>query len=138
LFPFGGPPHQPFVRWALGCGRVWQSPVGLLVHDVAGLMLSFRGALAFSHKLALPEHPANPPCATCAERPCLSACPVAALTPDGYAVAKCHAYLETPKGHDCLSGGCQVRTACPVSRSYGRLAEQSAHHMKYFHKKADP
>jgi epoxyqueuosine reductase len=134
LFPFGGPPYQPFVSWALKTGRVWSSPVSLMVHDTAGLFLSFRGALAFHERLALPPTPPSP-CATCVDRPCLTACPAAALTGAGYDLPICHAFLDTAAGEDCMSQGCAVRRACPVSRRYGRLAEQSAHHMRHFHRK---
>lgn len=133
LFPFGGPPYQPFVTWALATGRVWQSPVSLMVHDVAGLFLSFRGALAFDAHIALPPTPKAPPCEGCA-RPCLTACPAGALTAEGYDLAACHAYLDQPEGRDCMTQGCAVRRSCPTSQSYGRLARQSAHHMRHFHK----
>ena len=46
LFPFGGAPYHPFYQWALRTGRVWDSPVRLLVQAEQGLMVSFRGALA--------------------------------------------------------------------------------------------
>ncbi len=134
LFPFGGPPYQPFVSWALRTGRVWQSPVSLMVHDVAGLFLSFRGALAFEVEITLPDHPGASPCDTCDAKPCLMACPAGALTPERYDVVACHAWLDMPQGQECLSGGCLVRRACPASQTYGRLAEQSAHHMRSFHK----
>jgi len=134
LFPFGGPPYQPFVSWALACGRVWQSPVSLMIHDDAGLFLSFRGALAFAERLDLPALVGNSPCETCADKPCLTACPANALTPESYNVPTCHAWLDEKRGKTCLEGGCLVRRACPVSQSYGRLAEQSAHHMRHFHK----
>lgn len=132
VFPFGGPPYAPFQRWAKATGRAWESPVRLLVHDVAGLMVSYRGALALKERLDLP--PAGPrPCDTCAA-PCLSACPAGALTGAGYDVPACHAFLDSLPGQDCLTGGCHVRRACPLSQSYGRVAEQSAHHMRQFHK----
>ncbi|MBE0452907.1 MAG: ferredoxin [Roseovarius sp.] len=130
LFPFGGPPWQPFTTWARRSGRAWQSPVGLLVHDVAGLMVSYRGALAFAHALDLPPATASP-CETCAARPCLSACPVDALKPGGYDVPACKTDLER-SGNDCMSRGCAVRRACPVSQGYGRQEAQSAFHMGYF------
>ena len=132
IFPSDGPPYAPFFRWALVSGRAWASPVGMLVHAEAGLMISFRGAvrIAGAH-LPLPR-PAPNPCESCAERPCRTACPVDALSPGGYAVAACRAYLETPPGADCLSRGCAARRACPVSRSYGRLEAQSAFHMRAF------
>ena len=130
-FPFGGPPYHPYYRWALRTGQVWESPVRLLVHATQGLMVSFRGALALRSQIDLPASPK--PCDTCA-RPCLSACPADALTGAGYDVPTCHDFLNQPQGADCLSSGCHVRRACPVSQAYARLPEQSAYHMSRFHK----
>lgn len=134
LFPFGGPPYQPFISWGFRTGRIWQSPISLMIHDSAGLFLSFRGALAFAEKIDLPPVPAASPCETCTDRPCITACPAAALTEAGYDLDGCHDWLDAPSGKDCLNSGCIVRRACPVSRTYGRLEEQSAHHMRFFHK----
>ena len=131
LFPFGGPPYQPFYSWALRTGRVWDSPVKLLVHATQGLMVSFRGALALKQVLPLPA-PAVQPCATCA-KPCLTACPATALTGAGYDVARCHAHLDQPAGADCLNGGCLVRSTCPAGAGYARMPSQSAYHMRQFH-----
>lgn len=132
LFPFGGPPWHPFHQWALRTGRVWDSPVRLLVHSDQGLMVSFRGALALKEALDLPG-PDPQPCNGC-ERPCLTACPVGALGGAGYDVPACHAFLDTAAGQDCMDRGCAVRRACPVSQSYARLPEQSAYHMRRFHR----
>ncbi len=134
ILPSDGPPYAPFYRWALRTGRVWASPVQLLVHDRAGLMVSFRGALALPERLDLPMPPKASPCETCNGRPCLSACPTGALTVEGYDVPACHAFLDTSGGQDCLSSGCRVRRACPLSQAYGRLPEQSAYHMRLFHR----
>ncbi len=133
LFPFSGPPWHPFISWAKRSGRAWESPVRFLVHDRAGLMVSFRGALGLEARIDLPDPPASSPCATCAERPCLTACPVGALSAQGYDTGRCHDYLDTAPGEDCMDRGCAVRRACPASRSYGRLTEQSAWHMRRFH-----
>ena len=130
FFPFGGPPWQPFLQWALESGRAHVSPVGLLVHDSAGLMVSFRGALGFRERIALPPPPPNP-CNTCENRPCLSACPVDALRPDGYEMSACKTDLDRPE-NDCLSKGCAVRRVSPVSQHHGRREEQSAFHMRAF------
>ena len=133
VFPFGGPPYAPFLTWARASGAAWDSPVGMLVHAEAGLMVSYRGAVVFEVELPLPARPATAPCVTC-DRPCLTACPVKALGgPGGYDVAACHAFLDTEAGQDCLTQGCRARRACPVSRSFGRDPAQSAFHMKAFH-----
>ena len=132
LFPFGGPPWQPFYAMALRTGRVWDSPVRILVQAEQGLMVSFRGALALRQEVDLPT-PVPRPCDTCA-KPCLAACPVAALTGDGYDVPACHRYLDKESGQDCMNFGCAVRRACPLSESYARLSAQSAYHMGQFHK----
>lgn len=133
-FPFGGPPYHPFYQWALRSGRAFASPVTLLVHDRAGLMVSYRGAIALRERLDLPPAPATSPCASCAGQPCRAACPPGALTQAGYDVPACHRFLDTSAGSGCLSDGCAVRRACPLSQAYGRVQEQSAYHMRLFHR----
>ncbi|MCM2563224.1 ferredoxin [Lutimaribacter sp. EGI FJ00015] len=131
VFPFGGPPYEPFLKWALDSGRCHQSPVGMLVHDVAGMMISFRCGLILPG-LANPPDPAPSPCTGCA-RPCVSACPVGALRTDApYDVAACKAHIASPAGSDCRENGCLVRRACPVSQSFGRDTAQSGFHMTAF------
>ena len=134
LFPFGGPPHAPFVDWAQKSGRAFVSPVGMLVHDEVGLMISYRGALHFAVEFDLPPPLATSPCLTCAARPCTVACPVLALRADAaYDLDRCHAFLDTGAGGACMDNGCAVRRACPASAGAGRTAAQSAQHMKAFH-----
>ncbi|MBF9035792.1 ferredoxin [Rhodobacterales bacterium HKCCE2091] len=130
LFPFGGPPWQPFLSWAVRAGTAWRSPVTLLVHGKAGLWVSWRGALALPDVLDLPEPPAAP-CPPCA-KPCLTACPAGALTGAGYDIAACHAWLDTEPGQDCMTNGCAVRRACPAGADFGRRPDQSAFHMRSF------
>jgi epoxyqueuosine reductase len=133
LFPFGGPPLRPFYKWALKTGRCWDSPVRLLVHDTAGLFVSFRGAIALKEAVALPPAPPQP-CDSCAAKPCLTACPPKALTAAGYDLQNCHRFLDTDAGQVCMTTGCAVRGTCPVSLAYARMPEQSAYHMGQFHK----
>lgn len=130
LFPFDGPPWLPFQDWALRSGRAWRSPVAMLVHDRMGLFASWRGALRVPGLLPLP-HPPAPVCDGCA-RPCLGACPAGAIGENSYDTEACRRFLRTPEGEDCLSSGCRVRRACPVSKSCGRLSVQSAWHMRHF------
>lgn len=132
-FPFGGAPWRPFHRWAEKSGEAFASPVGFLVHRRAGLLVSYRGAVGLRERLDLPR-PAATPCADCGARPCLAACPAGALTGAGYDTAACHDWLDGSDGADCLTLGCAVRRACPAGAAYGRLPEQSAWHMRQFHR----
>lgn len=127
LFPSDGPPYPPFIAWAKASGHCWPSPVGLLVHDDAGLFVSYRGAIA------LPDHfdltTGTRPCEDCAA-PCLTACPVGALNASGvYDVAACQAHVHVSP--ECQQG-CLVRRACPVRRNFQRLPIQSSFHMSSF------
>ncbi len=132
-FPFGGPPYAPFIDWALKSGRTFSSPVGALVHDTVGMMISLRGALHFNDEFEIPEATAQSPCTTC-PAPCTTACPVGALNSQSfYDVSACHDHLSTVQGQTCMTGGCLARLACPLSIGAGRNPEQSAHHMKAFH-----
>ncbi|MCC1494150.1 ferredoxin [Cognatishimia sp. F0-27] len=132
VFPYDGPPYAPFIRWATRTGQTFPSPVGLLVHDRAGLFISFRGAVLLPQRLALPAGPQSP-CLTCAETPCATACPVGALGPDQpYDVPSCRAHVSSAAGAECREGGCLVRRACPVSQRLGRQSAQSAFHMAAF------
>ena len=135
IFPFGGPPYAPFIDWALKSGRAFTSPVGMLVHDTVGMMISYRGALLFEQASAVPEPVGQSPCKTCAGQPCKTSCPVSALSSaQAYDVAACHGFLDTEPGQPCMEQGCAVRRACPVSQGAGRVSAQSAHHMKAFHR----
>lgn len=132
FFPFGTP-VRPFITWALRSGRAWVSPAQLLVHDTAGLFVSYRGAILVPGELDLPPPPPKP-CDSCADKPCLSACPPRALTASGYDLPECHAFLDSAEGQHCMTQGCAVRRACPLARSYRRVEPQSAYHMAQFHK----
>ncbi len=133
LFPFGGPPHLPFVAWAKRAEPVAESPLGILIHPDYGLWHAYRGALAFTEVIDLPPRAERPrPCDTCADKPCLSGCPVGAFTTTGYDVPACADHLSTAAGSDCMTEACRARRACPVGREYLYEAEQAAFHMDHF------
>jgi hypothetical protein len=133
LFPFGGPPWQPFIDWAKRSGSAHPSPVGLLVHEKAGLFISYRAALALPYAIDMTDHPNASPCEACTA-PCLTACPVNAFANGEYNVPACKAYLDAPAGQNCRMG-CKVRRAGPVGHGL-RLPAQSAFHMEAFHPNA--
>ena len=129
-FPSDGPPYPPFISWALESGENWASPIGMLVHQNAGLFASYRGALRLNGHLALPA-PTTSPCTPCA-KPCKTACPVDALSKTSYNVEACKAHILGPDSKSCRAHGCAARSACPVSQTYSRRPEQSAFHMRAF------
>lgn len=132
LFPFGGPPYQPFIRWSYAAEPIHQSRLGMSVHEEKGLWCGWRGALAIFAPIDLPPVARGAhPCEGCAA-PCLPACPVSAFTESGYDAAACRAHLRAPEGAACRDGGCLARRACPVGRRFAQSAEQAAFHLNAF------
>ncbi len=128
-FPFGGPPFAPFYSWALKTGRIYASPTKLLVHDTAGLFVSFRGALGLPYHVDFDDEAS--PCTTC-HKPCLSACPVDAFAEGTYNATACRGELTSGDRQDCTGKGCAARRACPISQRFARVDEQSQFHMRSF------
>jgi hypothetical protein len=124
---------MPFQRWAMRAEAVHPSPIGMLIHPLFGLWHAYRAALAWPEGLDLPARPAlASPCETCAEKPCLSTCPVGAFSRRGYDVPSCVRHLDTPAGADCMGEGCRARRACPVGRDYRYAPVQAEFHMLPF------
>lgn len=136
LFPFGGPPHWPFQRWADHAEPLTPSPLGLRLHPQHGLWHAYRFALLLPVHIAAPEAPAVPAgnapgaCATCPSL-CVKACPVGAHD-NGFDLSRCVAHLRTPAGQTCLQQGCQARAACPEGAASRYLPEHAAFHMQAF------
>ena len=131
-FPFGKNFGAPFLEWAKLSGEAWISPVGMLVHSKMGLMVSYRGALIFDHKIKLRKRYAEKPCIKCMNKPCRNACPINALTPEGYDIQSCYDFLDTNRGQNCMTNSCKVRTSCPISVAVKHNSEHSLLHMNAF------
>ena len=133
VFPFGGPPFLPFLRWAKRAEPLHQSPLGLGIHPRYGLWHAYRGALLLAERLELPApRPEPSPCDACWDRPCLDACPVGAFTSSGYDVAACVEHVSSPAGCSCLMQGCLARRSCPAGREYRYVPAQAEFHMRAF------
>ncbi|NNE42307.1 MAG: hypothetical protein HKN14_15475 [Marinicaulis sp.] len=132
-FPFTAP-LMPFIRWAQKAEPVYPSEIGMLIHPEFGLWRAWRGALGFQEKIDIPAKDARArPCDTCADKPCLSACPAGAMKGDGvYDVPACGAHIRSPAGGACMDGGCLARRACPVGQGHQYTQEQAAFHMRAF------
>lgn len=133
VFPFGGPPHYPFQRWAQLAESVSSSPIGILIHPIYGLWHAYRGALLFSEELDMQDpQKTDSPCVECLDQPCLSTCPVDAFTVQGYAVDQCAQYLHSTEENDCLGAGCRARRACPVGKVFVYEPAHAQFHMQAF------
>lgn len=133
VYPSDGPPYMPFQRWAMRAEPVSPSPLGVLIHPEYGLWHAYRAAFLFPEKLALPPRAAAAsPCESCAERPCLSTCPVGAFSEVRYDVPACAGHVHTPEGRACRGGGCLARAACPVGPDWRYPAAAGAFHLAAF------
>ncbi len=124
-------PWPPIMRWAMRAEPVHRSPLGLLIHPEFGLWHVYRAAFLFADRLELPpsSQPRPSPCDSCADKPCLSTCPVDAFTAEGFNSARCVDHVESAAGRACAAAGCLARRACPVGRRYAYGREAAAFHM---------
>ena len=130
LFPFGGPPYQPFQRWATRAEGAVVSPVAMQVTPTRGLWTSYRGALALCERLTLATPALTSPCTGC-PGPCRTACPVSAFAGGSYDVARCIAHVQSDAGAACRSG-CLVRMVCPAATEALPPLVQRTFHMDAF------
>ncbi len=123
------PPYPPIQRWAMAAEGVHQSPLGLLIHPDYGLWHVYRGALLLADKVDLPPPQTGAsPCDSCANKPCLNACPVDAFRP-AFSPETCVEHVAGPSGGPCQARGCLARRACPVGRDWAYDLEPAAYHM---------
>jgi ferredoxin-like protein FixX len=129
-------PYQPFQSWAMRAEGLKTSPLGLLIHPVFGLWHSYRGALAFAEWPSGVDAPeisssSEHPCDSCVDRPCLSACPVRAISLGGFDVVGCRRHLAGAEGQaGCMVRGCLARDACPIGVAYRYPQAQVQFHMQ--------
>lgn len=113
---------------ALGQLAGWhhESPFRVGVHSAWGSWFAYRALLvADSDWPATPPDRSPPPCAACAGRPCVAACPADALSGGGFALARCIAFRRLP-GSPCAAS-CRARLACPVRPEHRYDDAQLAH-----------
>ncbi len=133
VFPFEGPPYHPFQQWALRAGNVSRSPLGVLAHKKYGLWFAYRAAFLLPEPVAPVAETTGGPCDTCVEKPCLDACPAAALTrAQSYDVTACRIHVAGEGAESCGSRGCLVRHACPFGQDHAYIPNQAAFHMRAF------
>ena len=127
-FPFDrDEPPLSFVHLAEAAGLGRRSLLGLLVHPEFGPWMALRAALL----LERPAQAARPaagfdPCATCAERPCIAACPAAAIAASGWDVERCVTHRLAAEGN--CDDACHARVACVYGVAHRYPPEATAYH----------
>lgn len=132
-------PAFPMISRALSVfPTLSQSPLGMLVSTRYGLLFGIRAwvegdresverlAVSLGWRAGSPNHS---PCEACADKPCLTHCPVSAFGAQGYDYPKCQVELHRQMSEIdalCWRGGCAARVACPLSTPY--TAKQAAFH----------
>ncbi|NNC81134.1 MAG: hypothetical protein HKN94_13385 [Acidimicrobiales bacterium] len=126
VYPSNAP--LPLGQLAQQVGWGDPSPLGLTINPEYGLWMSHRVAFVTSLDLPASTQPrTQSPCATCADRPCEAACPVAAVSfDDGFDVRSCAEHRVTaasPCAYQCLA-----RNSCPVGAEHRYGDDQMHHH----------
>ena len=139
LFPFGGPPYQPFTQWAKKAESLANSKLGMLIHPRYGLWHAYRFAIAIPLTVdAFSRAPEmTDVCASCEDQPCLSQCPVKAFNGDSYDVESCYQYLHTNPDSSCRTQTCQARMACPEGHAFHYRQDHARFHMDAFYRNVD-
>jgi len=124
-------PWQPFQQWVMRAEGLKASPLGILIHPKYGLWHGYRGAIGFTGTIGEATVPFDEhPCDHCLDKPCLTTCPVDAVTVDAFRLKDCRAHVHSPAGEaGCRMSGCIARNACPVGAGYCYPAEQLRFHM---------
>lgn len=134
IFPFEGPPYQPFLTWAGKTGKLVSSRLSIFIHERFGLWHAYRFALALPEVLyaaaVAPEFIS--PCLSCVDKPCLKVCPVDAFSGQSYRVDLCMEYLADDDRSSCRELGCEARRACPVGKAFTYVPDHAKFHMEAF------
>lgn len=130
-------PYYPFQNWALDSNNLSSSKINILINKDIGTWHGYRGALAFDFELdgKSTSIEALDLCATCIDKPCMSACPVNAFGSENFLYSDCQSYLATQEGEaTCMTHGCSARNACPYGVEHKYKSPHMKFHMRAFRK----
>jgi hypothetical protein len=134
LYPFAGPPYWPFQRWAERAEGVRSSPIGIQIHPEYGLWHAYRAAILLRGVISVPRVEQAHPCDACADRPCLTHCPVNAFSSTGYDVERCvdRVVAVQHEAGSCSDVGCLARLACPIGADWRYRPDHARFHVAAF------
>jgi hypothetical protein len=122
-------PPLSFVHLAEAAGLGRRSAIAVLIHPEYGPWIALRGALVVDGLALVAPRPAAgfDPCPTCVERPCVTACPAAAVSVErGWDFGRCVDH-RIARDADCRDR-CEARVACVYGRAHGYPAAALVHH----------
>jgi len=113
----------------VGWGR--PSVLGLDIHPEFGTWFAYRTAIVVSEELPQTKSAQTKEvCEICVDKPCLSACPVAAVKTIGqFDITACMNYRT--KDNSPCAGRCLSRLSCPVGEKYYYQKDHLAHHGRF-------
>ena len=129
LFPFGGPPYRPFLKWAKKAESLVNSRLGMLIHPKYGLWHAYRFAIALPFDIEIDPGDPVDICAACPDQPCVTACPVNAFEVEmEFDARACYTHLREQQDTVCRTG-CQARLSCPYASEFRYHPDQTGFHM---------
>lgn len=107
-------------------GWHFPSPFMVGVNDRWGSWYAYRAVVLADSQFAVTLRPEwHSPCETCNTKPCISACPVSAVSDSGLDLARCIAYRKQPDS--ACRFNCLARWTCPVA-TLERYSEEQLHY----------
>jgi hypothetical protein len=131
VFPFmQGKATLNFIELGKAAGLAGPSILGVVVHPRFGPWIAFRAAILIDDEIDAPgEARGFDPCPTCVERPCIAACPTAAVAfPTGWDIPRCLTYRIESES-DCAPQ-CHARIACVIGPEHRYPDDELAHHQR--------
>lgn len=129
LYPNHTPPFHHFNLQSFGeiAGWHYSSPFKVGINSLYGTWFAYRLLIVSQSqfKTTVPLALDNP-CASCKEKPCITHCPVNAVSINDYDWRKCFDYRKSERSQ--CSDRCLARLACPVAKEHQYTEEQIQYH----------
>jgi ferredoxin len=129
LYPNHTPPFHHFNLQSFGEIAGWHnsSPFKVGINSLYGTWFAYRLLVVSESqfKITNPFQLDNP-CASCKDKPCITHCPVTAVSVEDYDWRKCFDYRKTERSQ--CGDRCLARLACPVAKEHQYSEEQIQYH----------
>ena len=126
LYPFGDylVPLTQLGEWV---GWSHPSPIGQGISEQFGVWFAYRTAVLLNGNFpTTPRIQTTSPCQSCAEKPCITACPVGAAQEDTFHITPCVNFRLSD--HSPCADRCLARLACPVAPEHRYTLSQIQYH----------